>query len=277
MEAGLERGIHSNVRLSIVTGVCGALDITRQWGAETIGTCITDPELIVVSNGNSDEEHEKLYRTSFGGVSIVRFVRAEEPLGSTRAFNLGLREATGDVVAMIHNDLMIQQPDWDSSVLAWFGHHPEAGVVGFHGAGGLGAHDIYKTPYRLEQLARWNTVSNLEDAESHGQRRTEPTRVAVLDGIALIARRVDLEAWGRLDEGLGPHHMYDNDICLTAMAKGKVNYMLPIRARHLNGQTANFPRYQEWAAQFGQDIGIHREAHRRFYEKWRDKLPVQVR
>lgn len=265
------------MRLTIVTAVCGALEVTRQWGLETMNACISDPEVVVVSNGNNPAEFDYLYRgVSYGGVSCVRYVRVDEPLGSARAFNRGLAEAPGDVVALLHNDLMVRQPGWDATLLAWFHHHPDAGVVGFHGARGLGAAGIYRTPYRLEQLARWDTMSNLEDAEAHGARRTTPARVAVVDGMAICARRADLVEWGGLDESLGPHHMYDNDICLTALAAGRVNYMLPIRARHLSGQTANFPRYQESVAHLGGDAGVHRTAHERFYEKWRGRLPAVV-
>lgn len=266
--------------LSIVTGVCGSIEVTEQWFRETLAGCAQPRELVIVAQAETEDEKVRLaaaLRQVGERGWACRYVSCPEPVGSSHAFNLGVQEATGDIVAMIHNDLMIHQPGWDASILAWFGHHPEAGVAGVHGATGFGAHDIYRTPYRLEQLARWGTCCNLEDAHYHGARLDKPQAVAVLDGMALIARRADLEAWGGLDEGLGPHHMYDADLCLRAMLDhGRVNYMLPISARHLNGQTANFPRYQEWAVQFGYDIGIHRTAHERFYEKWRGRLPVQV-
>lgn len=267
------------MRLSIVTAVCGAIEIAEQWFRETAANCVTGPEVIVVANGCTPEEVQRLQvvigvrlRQNLGGGLIEH----AEPLGSTKAFNIGLREATGDVVALLHNDLMVREQGWDAELLGLFQRVPEAGVVGFHGAQGLGAMDIYRTPYRLEQLARWNCWSNLEDWEVHGKRAERPLPVAVVDGMAVCARRADLEGWGGLDESLGPHHMYDNDICLTALAAGRVNYVLPVRARHLSGQTANFPRYNEAFAHLGGDPGIHRTAHERFYEKWRGRLPVYV-
>lgn len=266
------------MRLSIVTAVCGAPEITKQWLDETIGNCRSYPELAILNNGSSEAETQAVldHLRTIHGRAQWSVTSCPEPLGSTRAFNLAAGGATGDIVAMLHNDLMVREQGWDARLVEFFASHPDAGVVGFHGAQGLGAMDIYRTPYRLEQLARWNCWSNLEDWEMHGKHAERPLPVAVVDGMAVCARRADLEAWGGLDESLGPHHMYDNDICLTALAAGRVNYVLPVRARHLSGQTANFPRYNEAVAHLGGDTGVHRTAHERFYAKWRGRLPVYV-
>jgi len=267
------------VSLSIVTAACGAIEVTEQFLGETLGRCAQAHEVVVVSQAETAEEHDRLAaaerRWTAGGWRWTAWA-CPEPLGSTAAFNVGLRYASGDVVALLHNDLMVREQGWDGRLLEFFAGHPEAGVAGFHGAQGLGAMDIYRTPYRLEQLARWHCWSNLEDWSHHGKHAERPLQVAVVDGMAICARRADLLAWGALDESLGAHHMYDNDICLTALAAGRVNYVLPVRARHLSGQTANFPRYNEAFAHLGGDPGVHRMAHERFYEKWRDRLPVFV-
>lgn len=267
------------MRLSIVTTMCGAAEITCRWFDETYASCVTDPEVVLVENGSTDEESALVaahIAEHFPRAHVMRHVASREPLGSTAAFNVGLALATGDVVALLHNDLMAREQGWDGCLIDFLAEVPDAGVVGFHGAQGLGAMDIYRTPYRLEQLARWNCWSNLEDWQEHGKHAPAPLPVAVVDGLAICCRRADFLGWGGLDEGLGPHHMYDNDICLTAMAAGKVNYVLPIRARHLSGQTANYPRYNDAFAHLGGDAGIHRTAHERFYRKWQGRLPVFV-
>jgi Glycosyltransferase like family len=274
------------MKLSIVTAVCGANEITLQWLQETINNCAVAPEVIIIANGCTVEEVEEIraaMRASrhFNGNEETgrRFDISSypDPIGSTKAFNIASRIVEwGNIIAMLHNDLMIREPGWDTRLLEFFVTHSNAGVVGFHGAQGLGAIDIYRSPYRLEQLARWNCWSNLEDWAIHGKHAEKPLPVAVVDGMAICVRKTDIKMWGGLDESLGLHHMYDNDICLTALMDGKMNYVLPIRARHLSGQTANFPRYNKIVADIGGDAGVHRIAHERFYKKWQGRLPVFV-
>ena len=267
------------MKLSVVTAMCGRPEITCRFLEETAARCTTDPELVIVNNGSADEEMEQVALRALAlGLAPQAHTLAKAPQteGSIRAFNFGARCATGDVLAMLHNDVLVREEGWDRRLLEFVSGQARAGIVGFHGAQGLGALDIYRTPYRLEQLARWNCWSNLEDWEAHGNHAEAALPVAVVDGLAICCWRADLLAWGGLDEGLGPHHMYDNDICLTALAAGRTNYVLPILARHLSGQTANYPRHNEAFVHLGGDAGIHRTAHARFYEKWRGRLPVYV-
>jgi GT2 family glycosyltransferase len=257
--------------LSILTAVCGAIEITERWFVETVGSCTTSPEVVVVSNGNTETEADHLASLlPVGGKLIIE----SSPLGSTRAFNRGLTSCTGDVVAMLHNDLMLKQQGWDEAVLEVFASTPGMGVAGLHGSQALGHPALYQLPYELHQLARGRNWSNLEDAEAHGNRTNLITEVVTLDGMALIARRDDLESWGGLDEKY-THHMYDHDLCLTARKHGRRNYLIPLPARHVSGQTANAQRYQD---QFGPDAEIHRQAHATFYESWRGTgmLPAEV-
>lgn len=262
--------------LSLITACCGRNEITRQWLAETVASCAGDPEVIIVSNGSTREEVDELRSLIPGPARLFVY---DDPLGSAKAFNIGAAVAKGDVLALLHNDLMTQEQGWDQELLNFFAAHTEAGVVGFHGARGVGAPDIYRTPYQLIQLARWDTFSNMVDAENHGARVQEPRRAAVLDGMGLCCRRDDYLAWGGMDENLGPHHLYDLDLCLRALHAGRMNYMLPIRVKHLGGQTATQGRYNDWARSVGYaegDSTVHREAHEKFYAKWFGRLPVSV-
>jgi len=268
------------MKLSVVTACCGATEITFRFLNELMERTGEPLEVVIVSNGSTEEENFEMKSWQAGfeqrGIHIV-FMERPEPMGSTRAFNLGIGAAHGEILALLHNDLMIRQTCWDVQVMEWFLMHPETGVVGFHGAKQLGAADIYRRPYELHQLGRGDTWSNMEDAEAHGARASEPKEVVTLDGMGLIARAEDLRAWGGLDERY-VHHMYDHDLCLMARQAGRKNYLVPIRVRHVSGQTANMPRYNEHFAAQGRDAGIHAAAHLAFYEKWKGTgmLPARV-
>lgn len=276
------------MKLTIVSAFCGAIPITKQWLHETVGRCFSPPELVLVSNGNTAEEIEEIHQElhiineRWDEPMAVSILDYPDPLGSTYAFNRGGEAAQGDVLALLHNDLMVKEQNWDRRVLALFdtdnrGYIRNVGVVGFHGSLSLGHRDLYKVPYVLVHLARGDNFSNLEDAEMHGRRTREIMEVVTLDGMSLIVRKEDFFAWDGLDETY-IHHMYDHDLCLKARQRGRHNYLLPVIAKHVSGQTANYPRYNKAFEHLGEDRGVHTSAHSAFYEKWRDtdQLPATL-
>src|SRR5215510_5984385 len=127
----------------------------------------------------------------------VKFNTAEnnsDVIGSYQELYEAARH-TSDVLAYIHDDVIVRERGWDERVLREF-EDREVGLVGFGGAKQHGSDDLYKTPYQLTQLARYGYLSNVDDAESHGGRFTESTDSAVLDGFSLIARRDLLDRCG---------------------------------------------------------------------------------
>jgi O-antigen biosynthesis protein len=268
-------------KLSIVTGVCGRNEITRRWIDNTIANCAEPHELVIVSNGSSTEENAELRQwlselKEKGWVTVL--LESDKPLGSTVALNVGVKNTSGEIIAMIHNDLLIKDQGWDKTLLDFYDNTPNVGLVGFAGAKQLGAPDIYKVPYVLTQLGRAYVYTSLEDHHVHGDQTTEPTNVLVLDGLTMCCRRSDFIRLGGFDESY-IHHMYDNDLSLTFAYDELNNYVIPITCQHLNGQTANFGEYNTWLREEKKkdgDAEIHRISHEIFYEKWRGKLPVRV-
>lgn len=201
-------------------------------------------------------------------------------LGPVPAFALGVQRALEDgaeIIACLHDDLLIEHPGWDALVLGLFNQNPACGLLGFGGGTGLGRSDLYQTPYDPMQLARQDFVSNMRDAESHGRRSNRPVQVACLDGFSQIGRRQFWEgvyhapayqlvashlggpnAHARIvnctnllqlmaDQGV-VHHFYDSALGAYARRLGWEAWMLPIRCHHYGGRTAvGDSRYAEWA------------------------------
>lgn len=183
-----------------------------------------------------------------------------------------------DVLCYLHDDVKCFEQGWDERVRKEF-EDPSVGVVGFGGGLGHGHPDIYKTPYKLEQLARFDYRSNTRDAEVHGVREPGVCDVAVLDGFALCVRRELLDrcgGWQVYD--LPPMHNYDYYICLMAHRyKYKVR-MVGVDCHHYGGRTATSAAYNEWCkgTKWGTDANMHIAGHRVIYENFRDVLPVRV-
>ena len=210
-----------------------------------------------------------------------------EYTGPVRAFAIGVEallayDPAVDVIACLHDDLRIDEDGWDAKVVRAFERHPEVGLLGFGGAIGLGAADIYRTPYDPMQLARVGFRSNLVDAEAHGSRSLLPEKVACLDGFSQIGRRAFYEQvhpWRTLVDAGFIHHFYDGALgCLAKRAGWEVFY-LPIRCQHFGGQTAvGDQAYHAWAARQinGGDRGFWEKSHRLGYDLFQDVLPLRV-
>jgi len=255
-----------------------------------------------VVNGRPWQPQEKA-QEAIGSLSRS-WILVPEYLGTVPAFRLGvdyaLERPDAEILACLHDDLEILDPHWASVVEDFFAAHPACGLLGFGGATALGHPQIYQRPYDPMHLARAGFRSNLVDAEAHGQRSLIPARVACLDGFSQIGRRAFWEGCragpeykagisgvylgGRpltLLEQLGMrHHFYDGALgCLAARYGWEVWY-LPIRCRHLGGQTAvGDPGYHAWATtQDPQgDQGFWQQAHRIGYDAFRDVLPLRVK
>lgn len=215
--------------------------ITAHAGAQCIGECLL----------------------SWGGIVPVFVERGF--YGILPAFQSGFEAAHDfDVLAYLHDDFLIREPDWHNRVLAEF-DDPSIGLVGFVGALGHGAHDIYKSPYRLEQLARFDVFSNLEDAEAHGKRFSGSREVAVLDGLALIVRRELLEKAGGWPIGKIRFHCYDYWLCCMAHRLRYKIRMVGVACKHLGGRTS---------VEMNMDDGKnHGPAHEYIYNEFKDVLP----
>lgn len=210
--------------------------------------------------------------------SICRTWHLPEKRGPVGCLQAGYElSGDADILAYIHDDVQIYERGWDTRVLREF-DDPTVAVVGFGGGTGLGTPGIYKTPYRLQQLARSNYMSNVRDAEVHGARFTGERDVAVLDGFCLIVRKSFLDLIGGWPTNKLMFHMYDAFVCCMARRHGYRVRLVGVDCMHFGGRTSTQRPYNEWLSdKFGKtDSDVHREAHEWCYEEFRDVLPFDV-
>jgi hypothetical protein len=246
-----------------------------------------DVQKVIVSNGSQADR-----AVGYGSHSDVCVVQGY--LGTVPAFRLGvdyaLEHSDADILCAFHDDLEILDPSWAEKVIRLFERHPQCGLAGFGGAIGLGSDDLYRAPYDPLQLARIGFRSNLVDAEVHGVRSLLSERVACLDGFSQIGRREFYEGlnragresdrpWTYFEEHGIFHHLYDSLLGAYAARLGWEAWYVPVRARHLGGQTAVGDQgYQAWAqGQIpGGDQGFWQQSHQRGYQLFKDVLPIRL-
>jgi len=81
-------------------------------------------EIIVVDNASKDDA--VAVASSFPGVKLIRNA---ENLGFAEANNIGLKQASGDYVALINNDAVVAQ-DWVEKMVAFLESHPQSAAAG---------------------------------------------------------------------------------------------------------------------------------------------------
>lgn len=205
----------------------------------------------------------------------LKYNTPEHNAGVIGSYDHLYRWAKADVLAYLHDDVTCREDGWDLRVLKEF-EDETVGVAGFGGGLQHGSNDIYKTPYRLQQLARSYYFSNVDDAEVHGRRSSGVFDVAVVDGFALVVRRSLLELIGGWPvDRYPPHHNYDYWICCMAHRHAYRVRFVGVRCHHHGGRTAVSKEYHQWAktTRWGSDAGMHEAGHRLIYDDFRDVLP----
>lgn len=81
-------------------------------------------EVIVVDNASTDDA--ALVAASFKGVELIQNA---ENLGFAQANDIGLERATGDYIALVNNDAVIER-DWIKKTVTFLEAHPRAAAVG---------------------------------------------------------------------------------------------------------------------------------------------------
>jgi hypothetical protein len=202
--------------------------------------------------------------------------------GVVPAFLEGINQAVAmgaDLIACLHDDLEITEYGWDERLVELFEKKPKALLAGFGGGKGLGHELIYAIPYDPMQLARQRFMSNMRDAEAHGERTKEVQRVACLDGFSLVGRwQFMTNSFTRM-KGLGMvHHAYDSLLGAYAAREGGETWLVPVACHHAGGMTAvGSQAYQAWAkAQGAGDQGFWVQSHAIAYEEGRGVLPLRV-
>jgi hypothetical protein len=202
--------------------------------------------------------------------------------GVVPAFAEGVRLAFqngAQAVLALHDDVLIEEADWDLKVL----HALDSGYTfgGFGGALTLGAEDIYRTDYNPMQLARGGFVSNMREAEAHGRRSTFPQECVCFDGFSQLGTKAWFgRAWEELEKLGFVHHFYDGGLgCLAKRYGAQPGVLVPVKCHHFGGRTAVANTdYHQWAKEqvVGGDQGFWEDSHRIGYEAFRNELPLRV-
>src|SRR3990167_6379270 len=201
----------------------------------------------------------------------------ENNLGVVGAYQKLYEQHSEDILLYLHNDVICREQDWDLRLMAEFIADPGVAVVGFGGALWHGLPDLYKVPYRLEQLQRGDYRSNVDDAEVHGTRFTGRCNVVVLDGFALAVRRSFLDRIGGFAKISGCNFFnYDYALCALARRYKQKIRLIGVKCHNRGGATSvqhgKEPSVERYISQEAYD-----KSHEWFYNEFRLEMPARVK
>src|SRR5579859_7102330 len=150
-------------------------------------------EVIVVDNASSDGSPD-MVANEFPEATLIR---STENLGFARANNLGIRHASGSLLALVNSDVVVH-PDCFRRLSEFLGTHPEVGLVGpkVFGRDGYLQRTCRRLPGRwnlfcealgLDRLFSWLPVFSGREMRHWDQDST--SEVEVLSGCFWLARR----------------------------------------------------------------------------------------
>lgn len=176
-------------------------------------------EWIVVDNGSSDENREKMrtLQKTYG----FTYVYARMPFHFSKMCNLGEKYAKGDLLLLMNDDMEILEGSWLER-MAGQALQPHVGAVG--------AKLWYADTERIQHTGVTNLaigpshkLITFPDEEDyyHGRNRVA-YNVAAVTGACLMVSRKKYEEVGGLDEGL-PISYNDVDLCFKLLEAGYLN------------------------------------------------------
>ena len=164
-----------------------------------------DYEIIIVDNGSNPP-----LAKPYAGFVDVTLIRNEENLGFPVAVNQGIREARGDVVVLLNNDVIVT-PGWADKMIGALDEYSIVGPMTNDCAGRQRATvGFYEDKQSLFKVAA-------EWAEEYGG-HTEGVRWII--GFCFMFRRSLFDELGPFDESLWPCCGEEIDWCLRAGEAG---------------------------------------------------------
>jgi glycosyltransferase involved in cell wall biosynthesis len=188
-------------------------------------------EVVVVDNGTTDPAALEILQTY-----PVRTIAYDAKFNYSRANNLGVQAASGEIIVLLNNDTEVISPDWLEQMLLYL-DDPKVAIVGpkliypnrtiQHAGVTLG---LRGTADHIMRGFPW-------DADGYAGSLSCPRDVAAITGACLMMRREDYLSSGGLLDYYGTHYQ-DLDLCLRFLSSGSRNVYVPYAVLvHYEGAT----------------------------------------
>jgi GT2 family glycosyltransferase len=212
--------------LSIIIPVYNQHEMTFEC-IEAIRLCTTsiDYEIVLVDNGS-----EPPIKVPYTGFVEMKLIRNEENRGFPAAVNQGINKASGDIIVLLNNDVIVT-PGWLVGLFNWLNEFSIVGPVTNYCAGLQKVSiPVYKNTDELNKEAGFYRQENAGRIEE----------VNWIIGFCMVFKKSLCDEIGHFDESLWPCCGEEIDFCLRARSAGyRVGIAHDVYVHHFGSQTFN--------------------------------------
>lgn len=195
--------------LSIIIPTYNQLDYTIKCIESVLKHTSNTFEIIVVDNASTDGT--LLYLET---VPDIKIVKNNENLGYAKANNQGLKEAVGNIIIFMNNDVVVTE-GWDQIIFDAFIKDQNLGAVGPL-TNNISGQQKINVNYNEQNLNQFDEFVTNHKFNNKGN----VMKVHRLVGFLLACRRDVLETIGGFDEIFGKGNYEDDDLCLRIIESG---------------------------------------------------------
>lgn len=190
--------------LSIIIPVFNQHDMTMDC-INAIRENTQDCEIIIVDNGSDPP-----FKAPFGGFTEIRTIRNEKNEGFPKAINQGIREAKGDVIILLNNDVIVT-PEWSEKLIVALQDFAIVGPVTNYAAG-----------LQRVEIETYESIEELNKAAGYWAENCgdDIQEVNFIIGFCMAFRKSLFDEIGLFDESMWPCSGEEVDFCLRAREKG---------------------------------------------------------
>lgn len=255
------------MRYSIIMAAHKNLGYTSR-AIESVFKHTQDFELILIDNGSKPNSPEYgWYDGLQKQAQNVKVIHNEKNLGFSKACNQGLKIASGDVLILLNNDVLVT-PYWADNMLSAMNKaNRELPLKGF---GLVGPASNYVGGRQHVGGAHYE-ISQLDDfaVDFRQSNKDNFMYAGFLSGFCLMFTREVFEDVGLLDERFSPGGFEDNDFCLRAAAKGwKALIDGSTFIHHFGSKTLDLDEFKHMRRGLANRI--------KFIDKWHDSKPQKL-
>ena len=228
----LEPQLTAHPSVTIVIPTKDAPDhISRCLGSLFAKTSYPSFDVILVDNGTTDARALDAMHAC-----PARIVPFHEPFNFSRANNLGVEHATGEIIVLLNNDTEVISPDWIETLAC----HLAMDQVG--AVGPLLAYPDGSIQHAGVVLGLRGTADHIMrhvpmESDGYAGSLLCSREVSAVTGACLCMRKADYVELGRLSEDYACHYQ-DVDLCLRIRARGQRILFAP-RARLYHHESAS--------------------------------------
>jgi len=194
-------------------------------------------------------------------VQILEYVNNNQ-YSLSQVYNSGITESIYNIVCCIHNDIKLEK-NWGKKLLSDFSNYPDFGIIGKAGSCYFPESGIYWE--KLNQTMVGQVYHHPEGQKKwinkYSVKLSYLIPVVTIDGLFISFDKTKIKYY--FDETIGKFHFYDHGFCIP-------NYLDGIKL----GVTSSFEITHKSVGQPNEEFW---ESKEKFVEKWKSKLPLDLK